>query len=863
MAKKTKAQIDAEQEALRVAREALHLAEQEAKIRERMNSSYDEFIKAAKEAKALQETLVRNKKLEEQIEKRIKAVQSGTLKMTNEELAAEEAKLAILKKQNGLMEKQVVLYKTAAKEANVGAMALGKASASLLKSTAKFPDLIKNSFGKLKGLGIFEMDKAMKQTALSMGVLSKESGGMRTTITNVAKQTTMIGVNLGKVAKLQEDYSYNLGRNVLMNEKGLKAMAEMSVVTGLGAEGTAQMAADMELQGLSAERTGEFVNQTLKSSHKMGVNASKVMKNLSGNFKMLNKYHFKEGAKGLAKMAETVTKLGVDMEAASGFADKLWNIEGAVEMSAQLNVMGGAWAQMADPFHLMYMARNDMEGLTKEISNAAKESVMFNEATGEFDMSAEGMHKLKIIAEQTGMAYEDLITMGKNAKKFEKIESQINFSVGGGKEGEEIKNYLTSKSFLNKKGEATIMLNGGPKLVKTLNESDKTLIKAQIKQQEDMEQRAKEARTFDETLTFFIDNLKVSLLPMLEGVNKMIPKLDNFVKHFNDKGGWGEKLEAIAKWVGDLVGALGSWVIDNPIKSGLAVLTAKLLPGVLSMGKMLWDTAKWFTNGIMLGKGFNSVASAGGGGSDGGSGGGFSMSRTGKALKGGFKQGGIKGALKAGGKSLFRQGKGVAKGVGGVAKGVGGIAKSGLKGLGKGLVKRIPLIGALASMGIDVAENGFSMKTLGRGALSGIGGFLGGALGSLVAPGVGTVAGGVGGSMAGDWLADKLFGEPQQVQDGVAKPGRGPFTITDKFGKMAKTHAKDGLEVGPHVGGKVGSSSIKHKFDKIDISGVIEIKTPGGGSTKIDMDNEVIKRNITKMVQDGIVKQLNMGKLKG
>jgi len=34
-------------------------------------------------------------------------------------------------------------------------------------------------------------------------------------------------------------------------------------------------------------------------------------------------------------------------------ADKLFDVEGAVDMSAQLQVMGGAWAKLADPFKLM------------------------------------------------------------------------------------------------------------------------------------------------------------------------------------------------------------------------------------------------------------------------------------------------------------------------------------------------------------------------------------------------------------------------------------------------------------------------------------------------------------------------------
>ena len=905
-------------EAKEAAQEALKLVEQEAKLRERMNSGYDEYIKAVKEAHALQETLLANKKLEESVRKKIKAIEDGMLKVSAEEFAAEVEKLKILEKQNKLLDKQVGLYKQAAKEANVGAMALGKSLKGIKDVAMSLPGLVKGAFGDIKGLGIFEMDKAMKQTALSMGVLSKESGGMRTTITNVAKQTTMIGVGLAKVAKLQEDYSANLGRNVLLNEKGLKAMAQMSVVTGLGAEGTAQMAADMDVIGLSAERTGQFVNETLKSSHKMGLNASKVMKNLAGNFKMLNKYHFKDGVKGLAKMAELVTKLGVDMETASGFADKLWDVEGAVEMSAELNVMGGAWAQMADPFHLMYMARNDMAGLTEEIANAAKQSVKFNDATGEFDMSTEGMHKLKIIAEKTGIEYDKLVTMGKNAKKFEKIESQINFSVGGGEEGEAMKNFITSKSFMNKKGEATIMLDGKERLVKSLTDADKTLIKAKIAQEEDMQKRAEQSRTFDEQLTYFIDQLKVYLLPMLEGINKMMPKLDGLVDKFNDKGGWGEKIEAFAKVVGDWIGSIGSFIIEHPKMTAALIGFTKAMPLIMGGIKLLggiWDTIKWFANGVALGEGFNTVASAGGGGggmvdtamdmAGNGKGKGFSFGRTMKALKGGFKQGGIKGALKAGGKSVFRQGKGAMKIAGSALKNGGGAAMKGLKMGGRVVSKFAKVLAPLEVLKdqFDFFSDEKTRATGGAGWLESLGGS-GMSLLDWI-PGVNQLVEATGlsiNNMETDNIAnaraiyrsnhpnaptilpnatlindirknpDKYNSEivedaedvtAQDVQDGIAKPGRGPFTITDKFGKMAKTHAKDGLEVGPHVGSSTGGGIVKHEFGDINISGTIKLDTPGHSLNIEIANNQSFRRQITRMVQEEAVKQMGGGKPKG
>jgi hypothetical protein len=894
------------------AEEALRLLKEEAELRARMNSGYDEYIKAVKEAHALQKTLNKNTAIEAEIREAINTGKRNGVALTDDEIEVEKEKLKILEKQNKLMSKQVELYKSAAKEANTMAMALGKAGKGLFKLTASLPGMVKKGLSQIKDLGLDEFDKAMKQSALSMGILSKESGGFRNNLKSVAKETSMMGVNLKQLAELQSSYSENLGRTVVLSKEGLKGLAQMSKMTGLGAEGASQMAADMDLQGYSAERTAQFTEETLKASHKMGVNATKVMKNLSGNLKLMNKYRFQEGAKGLAKMAQLVTKLGVDMNAVSGTADKLWNIEGAVEMSAQLNVMGGAWAQMSDPFHLMYMARNDMAGLTEEIANAAKETIQFNKKTGEFDMSAEGMHRLKIIAEQTGMAYEDLVTMGKNAKKFDEIKSQVGFTIGGSDEDKAMLDYISSKSEI-KNGKARIMINGEPKLLSQLSQADKDVIKSQMAQKESMEEQAKRVRSFDEQLTYFIDQLKVYLLPFLEELNKnLMPKLDKLASKFNTEG-WGKSIEEFAKSIGSFVSTIGSWIIEHPKLTAAIWAFSKAAPLITGAFKLfggIWETVKWFKNGIALGEGFNSVASAGGGGGsilDELSGGrgkkrGFNFKRTMTA----FKKGGLKGGLKSIGRQATSYFKPAANVAGKTSSKFAGKAAG--KVLGKGLgmaASKIPLIGSLLSLGKDQVDF-FSSKSMRK---TGVGGWLeslGGAGMDMIdwIPGINqlTEMSGLGvNNMATDNLANAravyrsrypdaptvipnklLFKDirknpgaypddvvedaddvtAEDLEDGIIRPGRGRHVIKNEFGKTWITKSGDGLAVSPNI--SEGGNSVNHNFGEMTINGTIRIEGPGGAEINPNiLKDESFKRQVAKVVQDEMIKRVSMGKMKG
>ena len=378
-------------------------------------------------------------------------------------------------------------------------------------------------------------------------------------------------------------------------------MAEMSKAAGLGHEGAAKMAADMENQGLSAERTAQFVEQTMNDAHKMGLNASKVVKNIQANIKMLNKYNFKGGIKGLAKMAETTTKLGIDMNSVAGMADKLFDIEGAVDMSAQLQVMGGAWAKLADPFKLMYMARNDMEGLTAAIGQAAESSVHFNKESKDFEISSLEMHRLRKIAEQTNMSYEDLAKAGKHAAIYTQIKKQMNFSVD-----KETQEFLANTATFNDKGEATIMLDGKPKLIKTLTSADQNALKAQIKQTASLKEMAQTSQTFDDDLKNLINALKTAALPIIESLNKtLIPKLRGLFDKM-EKEKWFDKIGEAAATIGSYIGKFLGWFIDNPIKTMIGI-------GLAKVSSFLFEKAQWLLNGLALAKGFNMGAGGKGG----------------------------------------------------------------------------------------------------------------------------------------------------------------------------------------------------------------------------------------------------------
>jgi hypothetical protein len=474
------------------------------------------------------------------------------------------------------------------------------------------------------------------------------------------------------------------------------------------------------------------------------------MSNLSQNVKMHNKYRFKDGVKGLVKMSELSTKLGVSMEFASGFADKLWDVEGAVETSAQLQVMGGAFARLADPFKLMYMARNDMAGLTDAVINATKATAAFNAKTGEFDISALEMSRLRKVAEATGLNFEELAKSAKNAAKFTAIRKQISYGFD-----ENTKKFIESTSTLDEKGRAKIMVGTEEKYLNTLTQIDKNKIKEIAAEKANMEKRAKDSQGLDDLLKNTITMFRQLLIPLVETINNRLrPKLDELITKFKDPK-FLDGIIKLAKGIGDFIAGIGEFVIKWP------KLTAGLILGIAGI--------KWFLNGVTLGLGFNSVAGKGMGGVGGGSGAagmfgvkpgaGFGANFTAARASGFLKLGGVIAGLTT---AITDYNQNVDKGMGrGEAAG-----RATLKGTGAGL-------GAWGGAAAGAAI-GSVVPVVG----TAIGALIGGALGAW------------GGGALGEGAGNLLLGQPKTMNDGVI------FNPKDKFIKM-----NDGLIAGTNING--------------------------------------------------------------
>jgi len=783
---------------------------QEAELRQKLNTSIESYIEGLKDSGDLQKEINRLTEIQKELEDKIAAAGENALQ-------DDINKLEVLKQQTKEIKNQKKVLDGALKEAKVKNLLFAKGSASILKTFTKLPSLVERGFGKIKGYGLFEMDKAMKTTALSIGLSDKRTESLRFNIKEAAKNTVMFGDGIAELSTYQANYSEELGRSVILSQKGLESISAIAKGTALGAEGAAKIAAEFEQQGLSAERTKDFVEEAVNNSVKMGLNASKILKNIQVNVKLLNKYNFKEGRKGLEKMAQTVAKLGVEMDFAAGMAEKLFDIEGAVEMSAQLQVLGGAWSQLSDPFRLMYMARNDMAGLTEEIGNAAMASAKFNSQNGQMEISALEMQRLRKIAEQTGLQYEDLATAAKNAAKFTRLKTQISFAAD-----KDTKEFLSNTAQLDEKGRGYIeIMVDGKSTKRYLNELNQTQINQLMQDKKTLEERAKQARTFDEAINNVSNRFKMALLPFVEKISEkggLIDSLDGFIRKMSEEK-WFEKIEEFAKYVGGIIETVGSFIIKNPIASLITYLS----------GWALLKAATWYSYGVSLGMGFNTVT-------------------------GGIN--GIKGMA-----TNFAKVAGPLLGIGvGTSLGMAS-GKAISKFAGNKDTKAGDTAGLIGGLGLGAA--GWAVGAALAPATGGL---------SLLIPALAALGGAYVGSTAGksigDYAAsDAIFSSP--VKDGLFETSMlnnmakkfGPNYSENRAiiqgGKITPIDNKDDV-LAMKPGGMVdkmtnkssGINYVKHEFGDLNINGEIKLLTPN--NEKIDVD--VLKdpqfiREITRLIQ--------------
>ena len=471
-------------------------------IKNKTVEEYKSTLELVKELNGLDSQRSQNQSLISERQKIINELLSNSAKLNNEqknylkELVTEQEKeIANQKKINEQLNKE--------RKSRENIVGLAKGVGNAIKEGWKY---------------LQEQDKTIKSTILSLGMSGAKATAMRTSFEDSAKFAARLGGTLSDIQLIQQGFADETGRARAMTASMVEDIILIGKGTGLGVEQATKLGAQFEFMGLDAKRSMDYVQGVVDTSERMGVNTTKVLKNISDNFKKLNTYSFTAGVKGMAKMAMDAEKMQVSMQDALSAADAAKGLEKAIDLAANLQVMGGEFAK-TDPFEWMYLARNEPEKLTAKISEMTRGLVTFKKnSEGVFEkfISPADRQRLESVAKSLGISSEEMIKITQRRADLDKMNKEL---AGTGLSDREKELVQGAAIFNAKSGKFQVELAGSMKDISSLTI---TQAKSFEQEQKTLKDRAEQAMTFDQTFKATIEILKASLLPLLNGINIML-----------------------------------------------------------------------------------------------------------------------------------------------------------------------------------------------------------------------------------------------------------------------------------------------------------------------------------------------------
>lgn len=514
----------------------------------------------------------------------LKRLSNATDETQKQKIMADELSKAASeasKKVGGSVTNESVLGKTSEYIKSLGSM--GGATISFDKNILELTDdvlkfgkaMVSLDFGKIllsfKDLAkpIIALDTALRnQVNRNLGLTGGLARDLRADIIEVAEETTKYGIEIGYVADTYSTFINDLGLAVPISREVGEGLMLQARAVGLTASQAGSFLATLTNFGVGLEKGPETLKEMASTARSMGLSTNKFMEFATTNLKMINTLGFSKGIRGFTQIAAKASSIGYDLASAQSAAEKLFDIDGAVEMAAQLNVLGGDFGKLGNAIDLMFSPTNDMEGFTNSLMDATKQFVSFNAEKNTFDVSPLDLRRAREFAKVTGMSIEEVIRSGKRLAKMEMIKDKISFLPDL---SEEERTLIGNLGSISDSGEVT--LKG--KLVSKMESAELTNTLRSLKQ-EDKKKAMTEKEILNEQLNLFTksnyylkaialqvtgagdgggaftavgDDLNDLVYDMIKDDTKREAMLDSFMTMFakNDIRGIEASLEANAK----------------------------------------------------------------------------------------------------------------------------------------------------------------------------------------------------------------------------------------------------------------------------------------------------------------------------
>ena len=267
-------------------------------------------------------------------------------------------------------------------------------------------------------------DSGIQKGMTTRGQLDKYRSAMLPIMEEVSRK---YGITKEEFVKMQSDYTAE-GRSKLLNREDIKQQSSLGKIYLGGDFGTAaELANNTEIFNMGVSDTVDLMGEMSKQVNKIGLDGRKYLKDMVKNLKMAQKYDFRNGVKGMLKMAKWAQNTRFNMDNLPNMIEDIQKggLEGIITKAAKLQVLGGRFAMGADPIAMAFEAYNDPAALAKRFNSMTMGMGRFNKETGEVEFNGMEMDQMRALAENSGQSIDDIKKQARYNVKKDKVEGFI------------------------------------------------------------------------------------------------------------------------------------------------------------------------------------------------------------------------------------------------------------------------------------------------------------------------------------------------------------------------------------------------------------------------------------------------------
>jgi hypothetical protein len=274
--------------------------------------------------------------------------------------------------------------------------------------------LFKEGGGAIYEAGIEQLKQEsvlLSEINTKTGISGDLSDALRKNMIDVSVSAKQFGFTLEEVGEIYKTLVERSGKFSLINSETYDNMGALAASLDMSLETLTDSLSSFEEIGYGLDKSKEGLDDVLHSSLNLGLSAKKITSDVTSNISKLNEYGFSKGIAGLKEMAIKSTELRMSMQSTFNLAQKVMDMDGAIDLVANMQMVGGAIGAFNDPLRLMYMAVNDVEGLQDALIGAASGLATYNAEQGKFEVTGINRRRAMEMEKITGQKYDEIIKM--------------------------------------------------------------------------------------------------------------------------------------------------------------------------------------------------------------------------------------------------------------------------------------------------------------------------------------------------------------------------------------------------------------------------------------------------------------------